>query len=776
MLSAAILLVILDGAIPDGGAGIPVLEAGDEVRVAAGDSLAWLRVVEDDYTILRVAADRPSVLTAYDESGEILCRADPGEDLLVSAFRHYWFYVSADPGEGDEVNVSVETVVPGSIAASVRTEGAVPGNAMAEVRTFLPPEDRRWTIILDGSSDTDLDLEVYGDRMSLLCGGYSAEGRESVSLNAAAGDTITVVVSRYNKTGSGGYVLTVDGKGGFTTLTGSRTGSLGNSRYVERLALDPAPRSRMLTLAGTPTDADADLVLYGRGMEPFYSSASYSMEEALLVPESEERLFCSVRGYDMPNGIRYQLDLTEVPEPLPAPFEMELECGRGGGLAALRADEPGFYLLEADFHKGRDGDLRLFDSPGEAASVSQTMKGTEQVMRWMEAGDTLWAQAYVPAGDGGLCLLRASRTEPEELVGSVTATADGDGWDHYSFRVDSGLICSVELDCLSPEADLDLRVTAPGFDRTAEGYLSLADEPGDEAIAIYADRPIQVGATVYTYNPGVEAGYGLGADLIGRSVLAEPGPHSQTWLLAVGISGYSQLSDVLNRASTDALDVYRLLTGRGAVEPEYAVLLVDEMATMEAFVSALRDLAGRAGPEDRLLVFFSGHGVQSAPGTGGPEESDAADESLALHDGDLPDDSLAALLEGCPAAKLLMIDACHSGGFVNDFGPGDRVLVVTAAREDLGVSERILTPFLIEGMDGAADSDGDGTVSAMELVGYVDAELARVCPVCDALLEPGAVVCPECSTKLLGENAVPRPEQGRFLEDDFPVCGAASGK
>jgi len=776
MLSLAVALLALNAALPEAGEGVPVLEAGDSLRVAAGDSLAWLRVVEDDYTVLRVSADAPSVLAAYDDAGEILCRAEPGRDLLVSAFSHYWFYISADPVEDGSVTLSVQTLPSGTIPAGGRVEGAVSRNSMADVYTFLPPEDRRWVVVLDGRSDTDLDLEVYGDRMSLLAGGYSAEGRESVSANAAAGDTLTLVVSRYNKTGTGEYVLEVEGKGGFTTLTASRTGTLGDSRYVERLALEPAPRVRMLTLGGTPATADADLALWSRGMDPYYSSASYSMEEALLVPPSEERLFCSVRGFDMADGIRYQLDLTDAPEPRRPPFDLELSCGRGGGLVSLEADESGLYLFEADFYKGRDGDLRVFDSPGEAASVSQTMKGSEQVLRWMEAGDTLWVQAYVPAGSGGICRLRASRAAPRELDVSMAARAEGDGWDHYSFEVDSGLICAVELDCRSPEADLDLRLTAPGFDRTAEGYLSLADEAGDEAIALYAHRPMRVGVTVYTYNPDVEADYLLSADRMRSHPLASPGPESHTWLLAAGISGYSRLSDVLNRASMDALDVYRTLTGCAAADPERAVLLADEMATVEGFTSALRDLASRAGPEDRLLVFFSGHGVQSPPGTGGPEEGDAADESLALYDGDLSDDSLAAIMHGCPAAKLLMIDACHSGGFVNDFGPGDDVLVITAAREDLSVSERVLTPFLIEGMEGAADSDADGTVTARELVGYVDARLARVCPVCDALLEPGAVVCPECSTKLTGENAVPRPEQGRFLEADFPVCGAASEK
>lgn len=774
MNSFALLAVAVLAALPGPDEPVPVTEAGSGLELSSATGTAWFRLVEDDYTVVRIRADRPSLLKAYDEEGSILGRAEPGEDLLVSAFTDYWFYISVEPVDGGEVSVSVDEVPAGSIGAEGRRQGAVPGWSMADVYTFVPPADRRWAVSLEGADETDLDLEVYGDGMSLLAGSYSAGGTEAVSVNGIAGDTLTLLVSRYNKTGSGEYVLEVDGKGAFPVLEEHRTGALGEGRYEERLAVAPSGSPRMLTLTGTPPDADADLYLFGRGREPFFASASYSLEEALLVPARNDRLFCSVSGFDIPSGLRYQLDLTAVPEPAAMPVRRELSCGTGG-LAALQAEESGLYLIAVEFNKGRDGDVRAFGSPGEADLVSETTKGTEQVLRWMDAGDTLFVQPYVPSGQGGMCTLSAAPCSPAELDGETSGTVRGSGWDHMSFRLDSGTVCAVELDCLQPEADLDLRVTAPGFDRTAEGYLSLADEAGDEAIAVYAERDMQVGVTVYSYEPGLEADYVLTADTIDRAPLAEGGPERETWVLTAGISGYPQLVDVLNRASMDALDIYRLLLDRTDADPGHSVLLADEMATVDAFTSSLRRLARRAGPEDRLLVFFSGHGVQGYPGTGGDEEEDAADELLSLHDGGLSDDSLAALLRQTPATKLLMIDACHSGGFVNDFRQGDDVLVITAAREDRSVSERILTPFLLEGLSGSADGDGSGTVTARELVGYVDARLARVCPECDALLPSGAVVCSDCGTKLVGENAVPRPEQGRYLDEDFELCSTEPG-
>lgn len=772
LLAAAALV-----AIPGPDESVPVTEAGSGLELSSDGGAAWFRLVEDDYTVLRISSDRPALLRAYDGEGGILARAEPGEDLMVSAFSLYWFYISVEPVDGGEVSVTVREVPARELAAGRRSSGRIPGSVMADAYTFVPSEDRRWAVSLEGRDGTDLDLEVYGDGMSLLSGSYSAEGTEALSVNGIAGDTLTVLVSRYNKTGSGEYVLEVDGKGGFPVLEEHRSGNLGENLYQERLAVEPAGTPRMLTLTGTPADADADLYLFGRGREPFYASASYSLEEALLVPEFEERLFCAVVGYDMPSGIRYQLDLTDVPEALTMPARREVSCGTDG-VVAVRAEEPGLYLVSVDFNKGRDGDVRIFGDPGEARIVSETVKGSERVLRWMDAGETLCVQPYIPSGEGGMCTLTAAPADPGELAGTASGTVEGEGWDYLSFALDSGAVCAVELDCLQPEADLDLRVTAPGFDRTAEGYLSPADEAGDEAIAVSAERYMEVGVTVYSYDPGVVADYNITADTIRRAPLADGGPEEETWVLAAGISGYPTLADVLNRASMDALDVYRILLDNTGADPSHSVLLADEMATVEAFTSSLRRLARRAGPEDRLLVFFSGHGVQGHPGAGGDEEEDAADESLSLHDGDLLDDSLAALLDRTPATKLLMIDACHSGGFSNDFHRGDDILVITAAREDRSVSERILTPFLLEGISGGADGDGDGTVTARELVGYVDARLARVCPECDALLPEGAVVCSECGTKLVGDNAVPRPEQGRYLDDDFELCsvGGKAGR
>lgn len=131
----------------------------------------------------------------------------------------------------------------------------------------------------------------------------------------------------------------------------------------------------------------------------------------------------------------------------------------------------------------------------------------------------------------------------------------------------------------------------------------------------------------------------------------------------------------------------------------------------------------------------------------------------------MTDDDLVELVSASHAGEvLLFLDACHSGGFVNDFEAFDNVLLLTAAAENNSVSERILTPILLNGSRGAADENGDGLITALELMVYVSGRLGRICPVCDFEVPEGATVCPECGEKLKGHNAIQEPEQGLFLD------------
>ena len=102
--------------------------------------------------------------------------------------------------------------------------------------------------------------------------------------------------------------------------------------------------------------------------------------------------------------------------------------------------------------------------------------------------------------------------------------------------------------------------------------------------------------------------------------------------------------------------------------------LQDENATLAAITREVRNLSS-AGREDRVLIYFSGHGTHIADKNG--DEADDRDEVLTPHDvrlangtveNGLVDDDFAKLLAKIPSRRLLLlIDACHSGTATKSF-------------------------------------------------------------------------------------------------------------
>lgn len=93
--------------------------------------------------------------------------------------------------------------------------------------------------------------------------------------------------------------------------------------------------------------------------------------------------------------------------------------------------------------------------------------------------------------------------------------------------------------------------------------------------------------------------------------------------------------------------------------------LRDHSATLDNVRGALRKMAQSVGSNDRVLVYFSGHGTQVKDNNG--DENDGRDEALVMSDvrsngGMLIDDEFDALLSSIPAKEVIvLVDACHSG-------------------------------------------------------------------------------------------------------------------
>src|SRR4051794_40516011 len=162
--------------------------------------------------------------------------------------------------------------------------------------------------------------------------------------------------------------------------------------------------------------------------------------------------------------------------------------------------------------------------------------------------------------------------------------------------------------------------------------------------------------------------------------------------LLVGINRY-QHSEIppLNGCVQDVEVMASILERNFGFPVEHITLLRDEEATRTNILAALDVLVEHTGPDDTVVVHYSGHGSQMTDREG--DEPDRMDETILPHDTgraphanrDITDDELYARLLrlGEKTRNITLIfDCCHSGSITRDaFGelsrwvaPDDRPL------------------------------------------------------------------------------------------------------
>jgi tetratricopeptide (TPR) repeat protein len=241
------------------------------------------------------------------------------------------------------------------------------------------------------------------------------------------------------------------------------------------------------------------------------------------------------------------------------------------------------------------------------------------------------------------------------------------------------------------------------------------------------------------------------------------GERGTRWGLVVGISSYRYLPPEaqLRFAHRDAQEFAAFLRGPagGAIPADHVRLLANEQATLAQIRAALEDwLADVARPEDIIYVFFAGHGVLDPHDDGYFVANDSDPQNL--HATALPfrevDDILSNRLKA--SLVVLIADACHAGRLgwssyapdipsraaepLASIGHGDRsFLKLLASRpseqsfEDAAWNggHGMFTRALLNGLEGAADRDGDRVVRAAETIDYVS---RRVPELTDARQHP----------------------------------------
>ncbi len=216
-------------------------------------------------------------------------------------------------------------------------------------------------------------------------------------------------------------------------------------------------------------------------------------------------------------------------------------------------------------------------------------------------------------------------------------------------------------------------------------------------------------------------------------------PHS--YALVVGIAHYAHLpaKAQLQFADRDAEEVYTtLISAEGGNFPaENVHKLINEQATLQNLRKELEQwLPAVTGAQDRVLIYFAGHGfIAAGKAYLAPNDVDVSRLSAtAMPMEDLGKD-IGTQIHG--KWKVLITDACHSGAITpeDDTAQVNHSLLdlntstfsLTASRDreqsfespQWGGGHGIFTYYVIRGLQGEADSSGDGIVTADELADYV---------------------------------------------------------
>ncbi len=202
------------------------------------------------------------------------------------------------------------------------------------------------------------------------------------------------------------------------------------------------------------------------------------------------------------------------------------------------------------------------------------------------------------------------------------------------------------------------------------------------------------------------------------------------YAVVVGNNDGAPSQGKLEYAESDALKMFEVLQGIGDFAAANTLLLrgANASAVNEAVLTVNERIRG-LDPAERersmLVVYYSGHGDASA---------------LHLGDSTFPLRRLEKLVSGSAAAvRVLILDSCRSGAATRVKGgrlvpsvqvqlrsrlssEGLIILTASAAGEDAQESDELqgsfFTHYLVSGLLGAADRDGDNHVGLQEAYDY----------------------------------------------------------
>lgn len=205
------------------------------------------------------------------------------------------------------------------------------------------------------------------------------------------------------------------------------------------------------------------------------------------------------------------------------------------------------------------------------------------------------------------------------------------------------------------------------------------------------------------------------------------GAEARTYLVSVGIADYSGFPGKINNlrlTTKDAKTIVDLYSKNTSVD--YSILL-DEKATKNRIVRAIKKVFDKANENDIVVFFFSGHGY---PG------------GFCAYDGNIGYDEIRkAMSKSKSKNKMMFVDACRSGGMRVDetsaqgaitAAKNANVMLFLSSRNNENSIERrdmkngFFTTYLYKGLKGNADANRNRVITAKELFDFVHKGVSQI--------------------------------------------------
>lgn len=212
--------------------------------------------------------------------------------------------------------------------------------------------------------------------------------------------------------------------------------------------------------------------------------------------------------------------------------------------------------------------------------------------------------------------------------------------------------------------------------------------------------------------------------LLAMCLLAPIWLNAKIYLVSVGIADYPGTSSDLALPARDAQTVTWVYSKNSAMQ--YCQLLNKE-ATKAKIIAAMNKVFSKAGKNDIVVFFYSGHGY------GG---------GFCAYDGELPYKEIRkAMAKSKCRNKMIFADACFSGKIrtggtssQSEIAEAQRanVMLFLSSRSDETSLERrdmqngYFTTYLQKGLRGAADVNKNRVITAKELFDYVHSNVVNL--------------------------------------------------